>query len=157
LYYDPMIAKLVAYGPNRDAAIARLRNALDGFYIGGVRHNVAFLAAVADSERFHDGALSTDFIADTFPGGFAPPSHPVAADRVILRAAALAECRLREAEQPPPTAIDAEARFVVLLDKRRSTLTVVPDGAAYRVAIDGESCLAATDWRPGNPLMHLRV
>src|SRR6476659_4601137 len=45
LYYDPMIAKLIAYGKDRDAAIERLGDALDGFYISGVRHNVAFLAA----------------------------------------------------------------------------------------------------------------
>src|SRR5436309_10582216 len=43
LYYDPMIAKLIAYGKDRDAAIERLGDALDGFYISGVRQNVAFL------------------------------------------------------------------------------------------------------------------
>src|SRR3954452_20734184 len=69
LYYDPMIAKLIAYGTDREAAIERLQNALDGFYISGVRHNIAFLAAIAASERFHAGALSTDFIAETFPDG----------------------------------------------------------------------------------------
>src|SRR5712691_10976286 len=46
LYYDPMIAKLVAYGVDRDQAIARLQGALDGFAIDGVRHNIAFLAAI---------------------------------------------------------------------------------------------------------------
>src|SRR6266478_2568232 len=45
LYYDPMIAKLIAHGKDRDAAIDRLRQALDGFYIAGVRHKIAFLAA----------------------------------------------------------------------------------------------------------------
>src|SRR5205807_6930030 len=84
LYYDPRIAKLVAYGTDREAAIGRLQDALDGFYISGVRHNVAFLAAIAASERFHAGALSTDFIAEMFPDGFAPPAEPVAADRVLL-------------------------------------------------------------------------
>src|SRR5439155_6655504 len=52
LYYDPMIAKLIAYGPDRAAATGRLSDALDGFYIGGVRHNVAFLAAIVASEGF---------------------------------------------------------------------------------------------------------
>src|SRR5438105_2930280 len=98
LYYDPMIAKLIAYGADRETAIARLEDALDRFYISGVRHNVAFLAAIAASERFQTGALSTDFIAETFPGGFAPPAEPVAADRVLLIAAALAEQKLRESE-----------------------------------------------------------
>src|SRR5438445_13269823 len=57
------------------------------------------LAAVAASERFREGRLSTDFIAESFPGGFAPPAGFVAADRVILIAAALAETRLRSEER----------------------------------------------------------
>jgi len=62
-----MIAKLIAHGADRDVAIDRLRQALDGFYIAGVRHNIAFLAAIAASERFRAGRLSTDFIAENFP------------------------------------------------------------------------------------------
>src|SRR5436305_870989 len=82
LYYDPMIAKLVAYGKDRPHAIERLGDALDGFYIAGVRHNVAFLGTIAASERFRGGALSTDFIAEMFPHGFTPPAEPTNADRV---------------------------------------------------------------------------
>src|SRR5437016_14684174 len=93
-----MIAKLIAYGADRDVAIARLRQALDGFYIAGVRHNIAFLAAIAASERFRAGHLSTDFIAENFPDGFAPPTEFVAADQAILIAAVLAETRLHESE-----------------------------------------------------------
>src|SRR5260370_20216675 len=55
LYYDPMIAKLVAYGADPDAAIDGLRQALDGFYIAGVRHNIAFLAAIPATERCGSG------------------------------------------------------------------------------------------------------
>ena len=74
VYYDPMIAKLSAYGADRDQATSRLRGALDGFYIAGLRHNIAFLAAIAGNERFRRGALSTDFIAQEFPDGFVPPA-----------------------------------------------------------------------------------
>ena len=120
LYYDPMIAKLCAYGADRDQAIDRLRGALDGFYISGVRDNIAFLAAIAASERFREGRLSTDFIAEEFPGGFAPPAEPVPADRVILVAAALAETRLRETRdrRRQPTEAASAALVTVLLDGR---------------------------------------
>jgi propionyl-CoA carboxylase alpha chain len=162
LYYDPMIAKLIAYGADRDRAIAKLRHALDGFYIAGVRHNIAFLAAIAASERFRKGALSTDFIAENFPGGFAPPSEFVAADRVILIAAALAETRLRTSEialdgAEAGSIADAVRHLTVLLDGRPYPLSVRPEGSAYIVEREGESCLAATDWRAGHPLMHLRI
>src|SRR5260370_28713796 len=70
LYYDPMIAKLVAYGATRSEAIARLGRALDSFYIRGVSHNVAFLAAGPAKPPFAEGPLSTKFIPDAFPGRF---------------------------------------------------------------------------------------
>ena len=63
IYYDPMIAKLCAYGADRNQAIQRLRGALDGFYVAGLRHNIAFLNAIIEKPRFVDGRLSTDFIS----------------------------------------------------------------------------------------------
>src|SRR4051794_9092630 len=98
VYYDPLIAKLIVSGPDREAAIDGLSGALDQFYVAGVQHNIPFLAAVAAKHRFRVGTLSTNFIAEEFPGGFAPPSGFVEADRVILLAAALAGRRLQERE-----------------------------------------------------------
>ena len=98
MYYDPMIAKLIAVGRDREQATDRLQAALDAFYIAGVQHNIAFLAAIAASDRFRRGALSTDFIAEEFPDGFGAPAELTAADGVILIAAALAETRLHESE-----------------------------------------------------------
>jgi propionyl-CoA carboxylase alpha chain len=167
LYYDPMIAKLVACGADRTQAIDRLGDALDRFDIAGVQHNIAFLGAIAASERFRAGALSTDFIAEEFPGGFASPAGLTAADDGILIAAALAEIRLREREggamrrlssQPGSTGgVREELRLAVLLDGRCCPVTVRPERGAYRVERDGSSRLTATHWRPGERLMHLRI
>jgi propionyl-CoA carboxylase alpha chain len=162
LHYDPMIAKLIAYGADRDSAIDKLRHALDEFYIAGVRHNIAFLGAVAASERFRAGRLSTDFITENFPGGFAPPTGFVAADRVILIAATLADTRLHETEFVPDGAdagstADTARPLTVLLDGRPYPVSVRPEGSAYIVERESESCLAATDWRAGHPLLHLRI
>src|SRR5205085_3536161 len=68
VYYDPLIAKLIVSGPDRETAIDRLAGALDAFYVAGVRHNIPFLAAVAAKPRFHAGTLSTNFIAQALPG-----------------------------------------------------------------------------------------
>ncbi len=70
MFYDPMIAKLITWGPDRDSAIAAQIDALDAFHVDGIRTNVAFLSAVLRHERFRKGALSTSFIADEFPDGF---------------------------------------------------------------------------------------
>ncbi|HLB79205.1 MAG TPA: acetyl-CoA carboxylase biotin carboxylase subunit, partial [Dongiaceae bacterium] len=70
VHYDPMIAKLIAHGVDRAQAIAAMREALDAYYIRGVGNNLGFLAAVMAHPRFVAGDLSTDFIAEAFPGGF---------------------------------------------------------------------------------------
>ena len=60
--YDPMIAKLAAWGATRDEAIARLLNALAQTQISGVVNNRAFLMRVLDHPAFRAGKTSTDFI-----------------------------------------------------------------------------------------------
>jgi propionyl-CoA carboxylase alpha chain len=152
VYYDPMIAKLCAYGDDRIEATERLRAALDGFYVAGLRHNIAFLAAIVEKPRFVAGALSTDFIADEFPDGFVAPAEPVAADDVLLIAGAVAERRLAEVEG----AGDAEARCV-LLDGTAHAVSLRAEPGGYAVARDGETWFAASDWRPGERLLHLRL
>ncbi|MBZ0324955.1 MAG: acetyl-CoA carboxylase biotin carboxylase subunit, partial [Alphaproteobacteria bacterium] len=70
MFYDPMIAKLVTYGRSRPEAIRRMGAAMDAFYVRGVSHNIAFLAAVMAHPRFRKGKLTTDFIDEEFPEGF---------------------------------------------------------------------------------------
>ena len=64
MYYDPMIAKLVAYASDRDAAIDRLHLALDHYEIDGIACNRQFLSAVLENEAFRSGQLTTGFIAE---------------------------------------------------------------------------------------------
>src|SRR5215471_4080819 len=52
VHYDPLIAKLIVSGPDRNTAIGRLSGALDEFYVAGLQHNIPFLAAVVAKPRF---------------------------------------------------------------------------------------------------------
>jgi propionyl-CoA carboxylase alpha subunit len=162
VYYDPMIAKLVAYGADRDAAIGRLSDALDGFYVSGVQNNAAFLAAVAAKPRFRAGALSTNFIVEEFPGGFAPPADFVEADRIILLAAALARRRIRECEMGIDGKLAGSRReipleWMILLDGAPHSVLVRPEDCGYSVDVGGERWVASTEWQPGQPLLRARV
>ncbi|MBO0759054.1 MAG: acetyl-CoA carboxylase biotin carboxylase subunit, partial [Bradyrhizobiaceae bacterium] len=88
IYYDPMIAKLVTHAKTRAQAVAAQSQALDAFYIDGIRHNIPFLAALMQHPRWKKGKLSTAFIAEEYPEGF----HPIAPEgergRVIAAVAA---------------------------------------------------------------------
>jgi propionyl-CoA carboxylase alpha chain len=64
---------------------------------------------------------------------------------------------LREAEVLDPGAAEEQRRLTVLLDSRACSVSVRREAAAYIVESEVGSMLAATDWRPGEPLMHLRI
>ncbi len=87
-YYDPMIAKLIAWGEDRDAALRRLRRALDQYQVVGVTTNVDFLRRVTAHAAFADARLDTGLIATNHAALFPPRVPP--SDRV-LASAALAE------------------------------------------------------------------
>jgi 3-methylcrotonyl-CoA carboxylase alpha subunit len=63
-FYDPMIAKVIAHGPDRPAALQRLADALDGTLVRGVTTNRAFLARLTSHPAFAAGDISTAFIAE---------------------------------------------------------------------------------------------
>jgi acetyl-CoA carboxylase biotin carboxylase subunit len=63
-YYDPMLAKVIAWAPDRDAAIARLTAALCAFEIDGVRSNLPFLLDVLSSDAFRGGQVHTGLASE---------------------------------------------------------------------------------------------
>ncbi|HEY79639.1 MAG TPA: acetyl-CoA carboxylase biotin carboxylase subunit [Anaerolineae bacterium] len=67
LYYDPMIAKLIAYGDNRAEAILRLRRALMEYRIAGVKTSIPFHLGLMDTPRFQWGQFDTRFLETHSP------------------------------------------------------------------------------------------
>ncbi|HEX9791422.1 MAG TPA: acetyl/propionyl/methylcrotonyl-CoA carboxylase subunit alpha [Kiloniellales bacterium] len=142
MHYDPMIAKVIGHGPDRASAIDELRMALDAFQIRGLKHNVGFLAAVLGHARFRAGRLSTEFIAEEFPGGFHATAS-VDARAAMIAVAALAQHRCAEREKGRPS-----GDWVVTVEDGAHPVHVTAHGAGFRV--DGDE--VATDWRPGETL-----
>jgi acetyl-CoA carboxylase, biotin carboxylase subunit len=62
-FYDPLLAKLCAYGASRDEALARARAAVEGFRIAGPRTNLPFHAELLDSDEFASGRYDTSVVA----------------------------------------------------------------------------------------------
>jgi acetyl/propionyl-CoA carboxylase alpha subunit len=80
--YDPLIAKLIAIGETRDAALARAAAALRSFAILGIRTNVPFLLRLLEHPDVKSGAVHTGLIADhhaTLTAGAPPPLEAVVA------------------------------------------------------------------------------
>ena len=92
-HYDPMIAKLIVWGEDREAALGRMRFALAGCEIAGVATNVGFLARLADSAAFAGADLDTGLI-ERCRDELLPPRSP--APDHALAAVALAELHLEQ-------------------------------------------------------------
>ena len=65
-FYDPMIAKVITWGPDRETATARLKAALDNSRLFGTKTNKGFLSAILGKETFAKGEATTAFIAEEF-------------------------------------------------------------------------------------------
>ena len=76
MYYDSMIAKLIVHGTDRADAIARMREALNGFVIKGVQSNIPFQAALLAHPKFMAGDFNTGFIAEHYAHGFRAEDVP---------------------------------------------------------------------------------
>ncbi len=87
MYYDSMIAKLIVHGKDRADAIAKMREALNGFVIRGINSNIPFQAALLAHPKFQSGDFNTGFIAEHYPHGFRSEDVPHA-DLDFLRAMA---------------------------------------------------------------------
>jgi acetyl-CoA carboxylase biotin carboxylase subunit len=62
LEYDPMLSKLVAYGETREAAIERMRGALRGYSVGGIKTNVGLFRRILEDEEFRAAAIDTGWL-----------------------------------------------------------------------------------------------
>ncbi|MDR7033587.1 acetyl/propionyl/methylcrotonyl-CoA carboxylase subunit alpha [Mesorhizobium sp. BE184] len=96
MYYDPMIAKLCSWAPDRAGAVAAMARALDDFEVEGVGHNLPFLSAVMGNPRFQEGRLTTAFIAEEFPDGFSGVAANEDQGRMLAAVAAFIHLRLQK-------------------------------------------------------------
>ncbi|MGX4804195.1 acetyl-CoA carboxylase biotin carboxylase subunit [Bradyrhizobium guangdongense] len=163
IHYDPMIAKLVTHAPSRAAAIEAQATALDSFYVDGIRHNIPFLSALMHHPRWREGRLSTGFIAEEFPKGFAVrlPEGEVARRIAAVGAAidhVLGERKRQISGQMGGRIVQRERRRAVWLDRQEIQLEVGREGEAIAIRfVDaegkvGNAHLLQSPWKPGDPV-----
>jgi propionyl-CoA carboxylase alpha chain len=159
MFYDPMIAKLVTWGPTREAAIDAQVEALDAFDIQGIGHNVDFLSALMQHPRFRSGNITTGFIAEEYPEGFqgAPLDERLTADLSAIAAfiAGAHERRASLIDQQLGHPVGINEDHIVRLD----------GGAEHRVHFEldrvivdgGEPLTFDADYRPGQRKVVARI
>ena len=158
MYYDPMIAKLCSWGEDRETAIDTMGEALDRFEVEGIGHNLPFLSAVMQHERFRAGRLTTGFIAEEFPEGFFGVEPDEASARKLSAIATVIHQRLQSRAVEISGTIGNHRRivgheWVVSLGKSHRSVSVETgtDGTAIRFD-DGAALSVDTGWLPGQSL-----
>jgi len=162
-YYDPMIAKLCTWAPDRTDAVAAMRDALDTFELEGIGHNLPFLAAVMRHPRFVSGDISTAFIAEAYPDGFggavldadtrrrlaalAAHVHVVREDRAAQISGAMANHR-REVGRAWVVDLGGE-EIALALDRS--------DAGSVASFSDDAHVPVICDWKPGDTLARAEV
>jgi len=109
IYYDPMLAKLITYGQNREEAIQKMIRAIDEFHISGVKTTLPFCRFVMKHEVFVSGAFDTNFINHHFT-----PAYLDAAQKPVEKelAALLSAYLLQETKHIKPAQNDIETGYL---------------------------------------------
>ncbi len=96
MFYDSMIAKLIVHGRDRNEAIAKMREALNGFVIRGISSNIPFQAALLAHPKFVSGEFNTGFIAEHYSKGFFAEDVPHNDPNFLVALAAFVRRKSRE-------------------------------------------------------------
>jgi len=155
-FYDPMIAKVIAHGETREAALDGLGRTLARTMAMGPRTNLGVLTALCRSAEFREGTFDTDFIDRNLSGLGAVPQG---LDRAAA-ACGVARIMAREAERlaarkdsgapdSPWDALDAfqlsgprTIALPILVDGERVMAHVAYEGERVHISVDGEQAAA---------------
>jgi propionyl-CoA carboxylase alpha chain len=163
MFYDPMIAKLCTWGEDRITAIDAMRVALDSFEVEGIGHNLPFLSAVMDHEKFRSGNITTAFIAEEYPEGFSG----VELDDDALEKTAVSASVLNMIAQLRRTRISGTIRnhkrkvgkkWVIVIGDRQFPVRLKKlrnEGATVKVG--DRKYEVETEWRPGDMLARVCI
>ncbi|MCT8997192.1 acetyl-CoA carboxylase biotin carboxylase subunit [Chelativorans intermedius] len=168
MFYDPMIAKLVTWAPDRLTAIDAMGQALDRFMIDGIEHNIPFLAALMRHPRWREGRLSTSFIAEEYPQGFAPPVASGAERAVICAVALSIELMRRDRLDRLPGRLAPHSgrirrEWTVRLGNEDYVPVTIAEAQlspaiALQLTVGEDTPLTvSSSWRPGEPIWRGRV
>ncbi len=155
MYYDSMIAKLIVHGLDREDAIARMREALNGFVIRGVASNIPFQAALLAHPKFVAGDFNTGFIAEHYGQGFRAENVPHDDPGFLVALAAAAYRRYLEraagiSGQLAGHRVTIGNQFVVVVKGQRGEHQHVPVDIeverATVVTVNGRSYAIDSQW-----------
>jgi propionyl-CoA carboxylase alpha chain len=141
MFYDSMIAKLIVHGTDRLDAIAKMREALNGFVIRGISSNIPFQAALLAHPKFVAGDFNTGFIAENYGKGFAAEDVPHTDPNFLIALAAFVRRKSRERA----TSLSGQLPgYAVNVGKDYTVVTLAADGKNTYTAVHVDEFVGET-------------
>lgn len=159
VYYDPMIAKLITKGKDRTESITRMNKALDEYVVRGVKNNIGLMRDVLMQDRYCSGNISTKYLVEQYPEGFA--GHELTGsekEKLLATAAVMRFRRQRYFDQSPGSVLVAkpvvEQAYIAVIGDDEVPLTVrQTDEHGYEVELPtGVVPIADVEWTCADPL-----
>ena len=133
MFYDPMIAKLITHGENRDKAIENMMSAIDQYVIDGLSHNLNFLSSIMQNETFQSGYTTTDFIEQEYSDGF--KGEAITEKEFEVFASILGACHLLNQMKLNSLYVN-EKKFIVSFEEKNIEINIKKDGDNFVTHVD---------------------
>lgn len=154
MFYDQMVAKLCTHAPTRLEAIEVMRKALSEYTIAGISHNISFLEAIMQNQRFVDGNISTGFIAEEYPDGFL--GAEITSELTLLFLGVAIQLHMTESIRAAAiSGMDASAvgtRWIASLEGQLYPLIIKPVTDGYNIRYESNRIYVRSSWNIGATL-----
>ena len=162
MFYDAMIAKLCTYSENREKAIDLMKNSLGEFIIRGVSHNINFLQAILNNEKFVDGNISTNFIQEEYSEGFSGAELNSELNSVILCASVFIFIQnikrmSHVSGQQRGMSRAIGTRWVAKLDDMSYPVTVRNHNNGLKITFENRKFFITSNWEVGRRLFQCKI
>ena len=148
MFYDPMIAKLITHGENRDSAIENMTNAIDQYVIDGLSHNLNFLSSIMQNKTFRSGYTTTDFIEQEYSDGF--QGEAINEKEYEIYASILSGCYMLDQIKLDPF-YENEKKYVIKFEDKSIDNIIQKDGDGFLVQINNNQYHLSLSMQSNDP------
>ena len=157
MFYDPMVAKLCSYGSTRLEAIENMKTALSRYVISGISHNMRFLEALLNTERYVAGDINTNFIQEEYPDGFAGANLTSETNMVFV--AAVIFIFITEQDRASKIkddgyhkSVEIGTRWVVNLEDKFFPVVIKSVAKGFKIRQGSQRIDVISNWRLGSKI-----
>ena len=148
MFYDPMIAKLITHGENRDSAIENMTNAIDQYVIDGLSHNLNFLSSIMQNKTFRSGYTTTDFIEQEYSDGF--QGEAINEKEYEIYASILSGCYMLDQMKLDPF-YENKKKYVIKFEDKSIDNIIQKDGDGFLVQINNNQYHLSLSMQSNDP------